>query len=118
MRKQLAKRIIDILENADFNILSNEKQNGEMVAELEYYSDAGEDFIMTVWHGGDMKSFVDAFNAYAIDFDPDDHAEMWVNCRGKVDGVPSSIRTLIDDADSIKEHLENTAFKLRKLVYA
>ena len=114
MRKQLAKRIIDILENADFNILSNEEQRGEMVAELEWYSDAGEDFIVTIWHKGTKKSFVDAFIEYANDFDADKHAEMWVEYRGK-GGCPSSIRALIEDADGIKKHLEETADALRRI---
>ena len=50
---------------------------------------------------------------YAYDFDPEEHAEMWVESRGKR-GVPDSIRTLIDDADAIKEMAFELADALRK----
>jgi len=114
MRKELAKKIIEVLENADFRVCSNEEQNGEMVAELEWFSDAGEDVIVTIWNKGTKQSFIDAFIEYTNDFDPDEHAEMWVNHRGE-GGCPSSIRALIDDADGIKKHLEETADALRKV---
>lgn len=113
MRKKLAKKIIEVLENNDFSILSNEEQNGEMVAELEWYSGEGEDVIVVIWHKGTKQSFIDAFIEYANDFDPDEHAEMWVNYRGE-GGCPSSIRALIDDADGIKKHLKETSDALRK----
>ena len=38
---------------------------------------------------------------------------MWVESRGKR-GVPNSIRTLIDDADAIKEMVFELAGALRK----
>jgi len=114
MRKELAKKVIEVLENADFRVCSNEEQDGEMVAELEWYSDAGEDFIAVIWHKGNKQSFIDAFIEYANDFDADEHAEMWVEHRGE-GGCPSSIRALIEDADGIKKHLEETANALRRI---
>ena len=114
MRKELAKKIIETLEKFDFSVCSNEEQNGEMVAELEWYSEAGEDVVVTIWHKGTKQSFIDAFIEYAYDFDPDEHAEMWGEYRGE-GGCPSSIRELIDDADGIKKHLEETGDALRKV---
>lgn len=109
---KLAKGIIDVLESRDIRIISTEKQQEEYITELEFWSDAGEDFIITLWHDRTKKSFVDAFISYAIDFDPDEHAEMYVEHRG-TRGIPDSIRALINDADSIKEFLEETATALR-----
>lgn len=107
-------QIIEILENNDIRELSTNEQDGELVSELEYYSDAGEDVIIDIWHDGTKKSFIESFEKYAEDFDPDEHAEMWVSHRGE-GGCPSSIRELIEDADSIKEHLETTAKALREV---
>ena len=45
---------------------------------------------------------------YAAEFDADEHAEMWVDKRGQ-NGVPNSIRALIDDADAIQEMLDELA---------
>lgn len=114
MRKELSKKVVEVLEQFDFSVCSNNQQGDEMVAELEWYSNAGEDFIVTVFHNGTKKSFVDAFAECAEDFDPDEHAEMWIEHRGE-GGCPSSIRELIEDADDIKKHLEETAEALRKI---
>lgn len=80
--------------------------------EFEKYSPAGEDFIFTIT-GNDEARVVEQVREYAYDFDPDEHAEMWVESRGKR-GVPDSIRTLIDDADAIKEMVSELADALRK----
>ena len=80
--------------------------------EFEKYSLAGEDFIFTIT-GNDEARVAEQVREYAYDFDPDEHAEMWVESRGKR-GVPDSIRTLIDDADAIKEMAFELADALRK----
>lgn len=84
--------------------------------EFEKYSPAGEDFIFTIV-GNDEGAVAEKVREYAYDFDPDEHAEMWVESRGKR-GVPDSIRTLIDDADAIKEMLFELADVLRKAAEA
>ena len=45
---------------------------------------------------------------YANTFDPDEHAEMHIENRGR-GGTPSSIRVLIDDANDIKDMLKELA---------
>ena len=109
--KNLNKKIAAVLEEQGYTVLSIEKQRGQHIAELETDSPAGEDVIVDVWFDGTNKGFISAFYQYAIDFDADEHAEMWVDSRGK-NGVPSSIRALIDDADAIEQHLMETAAKL------
>lgn len=84
--------------------------------EFEKYSPAGEDFIFTIV-GNDEGAVAEKVRECAYDFDPDEHAEMWVESRGKR-GVPDSIRTLIDDADAIKEMLFELADVLRKTAEA
>lgn len=110
---KLAKSITEILENNDISILCTEKQGNEYYTELEFYSDAGEDFVFDVWHSRSKQSFIDGFRRYAFDFDPDEHAEMWVNARHSVTGVPQSIRELINDADSIEKFLNTVSEELR-----
>jgi hypothetical protein len=93
------------------NVVSVDYPDDEYCAELEFYSEAGEDFVFTVCFDGTWENFVFRFWLYADEFDPDEHAEMWVGSRGK-NGVPSSIRVLIDDADDIKKTLEKWADEL------
>ena len=85
----LSKKIIEILEQHDITLHKREKQDGQFYREIEFYSDAGEDVIETIWYDGTNESFCRAFDKNADDFDPDDHAEMYVNMRGQR-GVPGS----------------------------
>lgn len=110
----MTKKVVKILEEMDFRICGTYKQDEEFVSELEWYSPAGEDIIITIWHDNTDEDFVDGFSDYVLDFDPDEHAEMYVDIRG-TRGVPDSIRVLIDDADAIKEHLEETLDALSAL---
>ncbi len=101
------KRIRKICENLDWSI--HEYEND---VELEKYSPAGEDFFFCV----DKKDFINNVIEYAEDFDADDHAEMWVENRHTVSGVPQSVRTLIDDADAIKKMLLELAENLKRKI--
>ena len=113
--KTLSKKIIAVLEARDWNVCSVDKQGKEYVAELETTSPAGEDFAPTIRYDGTSADFARAFDRYALDFDPDEHAEDLARYRG-TNGVPNSIRTLINDADEIKKLLEDTADALREAV--
>lgn len=93
--KKLKQKYIDILEENDWSV-SSYTDDGRV--ELQKYSPAGEDFSIIV----EVEDFPNAMRDCAMDFDADEHAEMWIEARGKVSGVPDSIRELIDDAEEIK----------------
>lgn len=111
---KLAKSITNTLEYQNFRILSVGEQNGDYIAELETFSPEGEDVIVDIWFDGTSRNFIDKFWNYATGFDADEHAEFWVDYRGK-GGCPSSIRALIEDADAIKRILTETGEKLNRL---
>ena len=98
------KRVKALCEKLDWKVYEYEKD-----VELEKYSPAGEDFFFCV----NKKDFIQNVIEYAEDFDADEHAEMWVENRHSVKGVPQSIRTLIDDADAIKDMLLELANYLK-----
>lgn len=106
MDKKLLDALIDKAEELDWSCHIYEDG-----IEFETCSPAGEDFIFTV---PDKENLVKEVREYAADFDADEHAEMWVEGRGKR-GVPSSIRTLIDDADAIRELLDELAEALAEV---
>ena len=97
-------KYIDVLESLDWRICD---YTGDGRIEIENYSPAGENLIVCV----EVENFPESVYEYARDFDADEHAEMWVRHRGER-GCPSSVRELIDDADAIKEMLEELADKL------
>lgn len=93
----------EICENLDWSVTDT----GDGNIELEKYSPAGEDFIITVGEEG----FVDNVKAYAASFDQDEHIELWIEGRGK-NGVPSSVRELVEDAQAIDNMLRELACAL------
>lgn len=105
--KELEQKYIYILEENDW-IVSSYTNDGKV--ELEKYSPAGEDFLMCV----EVENFPESVREYANDFDADEHAEMWIEARGRVRGVPNSIRELIEDAEAIQEMLNELADALEE----
>ena len=111
----LNKKITKVLGNNRIKLSEKyEADNNEFFQEVEFYSDAGEDVVETVFYNGTSKDFIRAFREMAMIFDADEHAAMWVDLRGK-SGVPNSIRVLVDDADSIKEFLLKVADELENI---
>ena len=78
--------------------------------EFEKWSPAGEDIVFYVSGANPVREVQE----YARNFDADEHAEMWVGSRGK-NGVPSSIRALLDDAAAIQEMLNELAEALAEV---
>ena len=78
--------------------------------ELEWWSPAGEDFLVCV----NVENFPDEILDYSDDFDPDEHIEMWVEARanGRQD-VPGA-RRLAKDAEDIQKELDELAFELQE----
>ena len=117
---ELSKRIKELLEEYDFSlcgeITERYDEKGKYDVELETYSPADEDVIVIVGliYDGTEKSFISAFVDYANSFDAEEHAEMWIGSRGK-NGVPKSIKDLLEDAEWIKDTLMDIAKKLNNL---
>ena len=100
----ISERIQNILD--DNGIGYNED-----FTELEYYTSLGEDFSISLDHDGTDEDFIREFTSYAEDFDPEDHAAMYIVNRGKY-GIPNSIQDLLTDANEINEFLERVALEL------
>lgn len=91
----------EICERLDWSI--TEDSDGSI--ELEKYSPAGEDFIITVG----AENFVNNVKEYAASFDQDEHIEMWISARRNgTCGVPSA-RELVKDAEAIDAMLKELA---------
>lgn len=84
--------------------------DGDGNIELEKYSPAGEDFIITV----DAENFAESVKEYAAHFNQDEHIEMWICARRSgTSGVPST-RELVEDAAAIDAMLKELAEALFK----
>ncbi len=103
----MTKKQRNICERLGWYVLSED--NDIM---LEQFSPAGEDFFFYA----DKKNFAESIREYAENFDPDEHAAMWIENMKTVKGVPQSIRVLIDDADTIKEMLAELSEQINKTI--
>ena len=71
------QQIAKILEKHGFNV----KKNG-MGYDISQYTPAGEDWNICLFNLTEIKR-------YCEEFDPEEEFTMWVQAKGKVDGVPS-----------------------------
>ena len=108
--KHLPKKFREVCENLDWRVIECE----DGTVELETFSPAGEDVVVSV----PMKNFPEEIQAYYNDFDPEEHAEMWIEAKQNgVGGVPS-IRRLMEDADAIDSMLEDLAIAVTQAACA
>lgn len=98
------EKFLEKAEELDWSYTLYKEKKGCTYAELKKYSPLGEDFSMIVHfseHNPEGSFLEDLRNSY-IGFDPDEHAEMWIENRGE-NGTPNSIKDLINDALGIEE---------------
>lgn len=98
---KIEQKYLKVIESLDWHISYDPD---DVSIEIGRISPAGEDFSFEVY----AKDFPQGVIEAADDFDPDDHAEIWISHRGER-GCPSSIRELIEDAEAIKEMLRELA---------
>ena len=111
---KLATEVIDLLETHDFNISEIYEQDGEYYVDIGQSTPEGEDWSECIWFDGTTTEFIEAVRKSAENFDVDEAIEVFVECRGK-NGVPSSIRALVEDAEWKLEKLEALADALSEL---
>jgi DNA-dependent RNA polymerase auxiliary subunit epsilon len=111
---KLAQEVIDLLETHDFNISEIHEQDGEYYVDIGQYTPEGEDWSECIWFDGTTAGFIEAVRKRTENFDVDEAVEVFIECRGK-NGVPSSIRALVEDAEWKLEELETLADALSEL---
>lgn len=118
--KQVEKFLKKVEEKTDvtFSISENggnAKKYGYVV-EGEYWSDLGEDVIISlVIDEADIEEVVHAMYEYQEYFDAEEHTTELFNLRGER-GTPTSLRALLKDADEQAEKLEEIYNVMRELV--
>lgn len=111
---RLSDDIVEIVEGYDFWINDVCQQDKEYYVEIGKITPAGEDWMVCVWFDGTADGFAESVRLLYEAFDVDEEVEVWVEGRGK-NGVPSSIRTLVEDAEWKESELLKLAEKLEML---
>ena len=110
------RKLISVAENLGWKVELGEQEDGngciKKFAELEKYSPAGEDFFLTVFYE-DASDFVHKVWEQYEAFDVDEHVEMWILARKRVEGVPKA-SVLVKDAEEIEKMIEELYDALNK----
>lgn len=102
----------DFIEDLGWSIYDSDEQYWE----IEQYSPAGEDFLFSICHNGDVEKAIIEIKDFCKYFDKDEHVtELFVAKQNGFQGVPSATE-LVADADSIQEMLEDLSYNLTKNV--
>ena len=105
------ERIEECLNNLDINY-----EREDTSAFIEFWTDtAGQDICAEFDYDGTPEDFVKKYTEYAEGYDVDDEVELYAEMRGK-QGVPKSIRTLLDDCQEAKDTLMEIARALQKVL--
>lgn len=104
---ELRQEYLDILEKREWSV-SSYTDDGRV--EIEWYSPAGEDFIIRVG----VEKFPDEVLDYSDSFDVDEHIAMWIEAKQNgTQGVPGA-RQIVHDAEEIEKELDELAFELQE----
>ena len=116
MTAEEQKELETILDENSILYSVYEQRNG-VFCEIEFWSGLGEDIVYSFEWDRTIKGFVDEFRTYARDFEPYEHACMWISMseseRERM-GVPSENKWLIEDAEEIKQTLETVDKELNE----
>lgn len=95
-------KLQNAIENLGFSI---DEETSEYIT-LQQHTPAGEDWSETFWHYGLNKELANKIYERYNEFDVDEEAEFWVRNRGK-NGVPSSIKEILEDQEWKENKLED-----------
>ena len=105
------ERICNLLDELGIN---NEIK--ENFALIEFWTDtAGQDIPVVIDYNGTVNDLVNKFSIYAENYNVDEEVELYVNMRGQ-NGVPSTIRELLDDCQEAKDTLLDIAKKMKSAI--
>ena len=113
--KPLSKEIIEVIEKEGFTVLVSKQQNG-YCADLNQSTPLGEDWWVGFVFDETEKDFVNEVSDYYFGFDPDDEVEFYIQNRGE-NGIPNSIRSLLNDQDWKDEKLKSLSDALNDYLY-
>lgn len=83
---------------------------------FEFWTDtAGQDVVVEFDYDGTGRDFIEKFCEYAENYDVDSEVALYVGMRGQ-HGVPSSVRTIIDDCQEAKDTLMEIAEDLKHFI--
>ena len=113
--KPLSKEIIEVIEKEGFSVQVDKQSNG-YCADLNQSTPLGVDWWVCIVFDETDEDFVSEVGIYYMGFDPEDEVELYIQNRGK-NGIPTSIRDLLDDQDWKDDKLKSLSDALDNYIY-
>ena len=108
------EKVLDEL-NVQYSYHPNENKS-DWYGLVEFWTDtAGQDIPTEFDFDGTAEDFVKQFCEAAENYNVDDEVELYVDMRGK-NGVPNTVRELLDDCQEAKNTLMDIAEKLKEAI--
>lgn len=112
--KEKWEQIETVLDDMSVNYNFGETEDDSAL--IEFWTDtAGQDIPTEFDYDGTPEDFVKQFIERAENYDVDEEVELYVGMRGK-NGVPNTVRKLLDDCQEAKDTLMEIAKKLQKAI--
>jgi len=109
------EEIYDVLDNMDVMYDTN-CWDSETEALIEFWTDtAGQDIPTEFDYDGTPEDFVKQFTERAEYYDVDEEVEIYADMRGR-NGVPNTVRELLNDCQEAKNTLMEIATKLQEAI--
>lgn len=109
------EKIYDVLDNMNIKYDTN-YCGSETQALIEFWTDAaGQDIPTEFEYDGTPEDFVKQFTERAENYDVDEEVEVYVSMRGK-NGIPNTVRELLDDCQEAKDTLMDIARELQEAI--
>lgn len=110
---RIKDELSDFFENQGFCVYSADTyDDNRMVMDIGQSTPQGEDWHVQVEMGnGTYQDIINNIKDTSFYFDVDEEAEIWIENRGK-NGVPSSIKALVEDAEWKEQELRELANKI------
>lgn len=111
------ERIEKVFDELGYGIYKWYKnENGTWYGLFEFWTDTADQDVPTeIEFDGTAEDFVNKFVEVAENYDVDEEVELYIGMRGK-NGVPNSVRTLLDNCQEAKDTLMKIAKKLKEAV--
>ena len=109
------EQIYDVLDDMNVKYDTN-YCDSETEALIEFWTDTARQDIPTEFdYDGTPEDFVKQFTESAENYDVDEEVELYVGMRGK-NGVPNTVRELLDDCQEAKDTLMEIARRLQEAI--
>lgn len=114
--KRIEKALEEMDIKYDYHKVEENEEDGNWYGLVEFWTDTADQDILTEFDfDGTAEDFVKEFTESAENYDVDEEVELYIGMRGQ-NGVPNTVKELLDDMQEAKDTLMEIAEKLEEAI--